>query len=106
MSTPKVGDRVRIVIEEDVLETFDDGGIATVGHLYDIGELGVVSIEVFTPPFVLPTKLWAQVVDCEGELWTRADPIFWHDLMGAAISKEELLKISGLRIISEGVDDE
>jgi ribosomal protein L21E len=107
MSEFKVGDRVKIVIEDFVRHVSDEGHIQ-VDATVDImaGDSGVVSIEVIQPPFVLPTKKWAQVVGDSGELWTRVSSIIWCRLDGMELLNEELSTFSGLRVLSEGVDDE
>jgi hypothetical protein len=109
VSAPKVGDRVRVVIEADVLEAsnFDGDGIMLEGWNYvpPVGVCGVVSIEVIEPPFVLPTKRWAQVLDKEGTLWTLHGELWWSRL-GEVAKADHFATVSGLRIISEGVDDE
>jgi hypothetical protein len=112
MSEVKVGDRVRVVIEADVLEAsnFDGDGIMLEGWSFvpPVGELGVVSIEVIPAPFVLPTKRWAQVVDGFDDLWTRdaLKPHDWYSLLGDSLGSGKLIERGGLRVISEGVDDE
>jgi hypothetical protein len=117
MSEVKVGDRVRVVIEDVVRHVSDEGHIqveATVDIM--VGDSGVVSIEVIAPLFVLPTKRWAQVVDNDGMLWTRQAldseekpdrPSLpqWFNSVGANVSSAYLLCSWSLRIISEGVDE-
>ena len=109
VNTPKVGDRVRVVIEGEVHHVTQDGFLDVAGVYYssELGKYGVVSIEVIPVPFVLPTKRWAQVIDEEENLWTRRsldNPDFqeWVDLEGHKSSSEDLLLSSGLRVISEG----
>jgi hypothetical protein len=118
MSEVKVGDRVRVVIEADVLEAsnFDGDGIMLEAWNYvpPVGVCGVVSIEVIEPPFVLPTKRWAQVVDDAGMLWTREyldndDHREWISINGGTHRNSEDM-LGGwaklpLRVISEGVDE-
>lgn len=105
MSAPKVGDRVRVVIE---------GRVSAVGTTWveinedfhiqnDVGS--IVSIEVIEPPFVLPTKRWAQVT-ADGELWTLTALGMWVNLHGKGRHATKLIESSGLRVISEGVSDE
>jgi len=126
MSEVKVGDRVRIVFEDEVEEVGISGFITVVaGGRYisgsgnyaeaqclAAGKYGVVSIEVISEPFVLPRKRWAQVVDSQNFLWTRVHPedelsihYQWVSLGGKIIPSWKLLKLSGLRVISEGVDE-
>ena len=110
MITPKVGDRVRVVIEADVLEAwrFSADGLALEEWSYmpPVGVCGVVSIEVIAPPFVLPTKRWAQVVDVLGKtLYTRVENGMWRDIDGLAYFDYEMYETPGLRVISEGVDE-
>jgi hypothetical protein len=121
----KVGDRVRIVFEDEVEEVGISGFITVVAggryisgsgnyaeaQSWAAGKYGVVSIEVIPPPFVLPTKRWAQVVDDLGILWTRKSldgfgPYEWYNLAGVGNISRDLLARKGLRVISEGVDDE
>lgn len=111
MSAPKVGDRVRIVVEGEVAVAGWEGRWVDVGDSrFVIGEDGVVSIEVIPEPFVLPTKRWAQIVDGLGNLWTRVElsdesPIPWiNTLDGYYTSDDKISQFSGLRVISEGVD--
>lgn len=115
MSTPKVGDRVRVVIEGEVDLVDDDGWGRILGDrtMFIEGMGGVVSIEVIAPPFVLPKKRWAQVVDGEDTLWTRAFLEYnddgspeWCSLLGTRASSDWLIIQQGLRVISEGVSDE
>jgi hypothetical protein len=118
MSEVKVGDRVRVVIEADVLEAsnFDGDGIMLEAWNYvpPVGVCGVVSVEVIPAPFVLPTKMYAQVIGSDGYLWTRMVPapskleFVWAGLGTPSLwaTDENLLGDSGLRVISEGVDDE
>jgi len=112
MSTPKVGDRVRVVIEDTVYINRDGSFSLSATVDIRVGEFGVVSIEVIEQPFVLPTKLWAQVLDSVGQLWTRkyldesVNPE-WANLSGSYLSSKRLRESRGaLRVISEGVDDE
>jgi len=108
----KVGDRVRIVIEDEVHWVVGgEVALTNFNQLYLVGERGTVSIEVIEPLFVLPTKRWAQVLDAGGVLWTRVyqDNIHleeWNGFSGDVTSSEWLRGQSGLRVISEGVDDE
>jgi hypothetical protein len=128
MSEVKVGDRVRVIIEGEVNHVTQDGFLDVAGVYYssELGGYGVVSIEVIPAPFVLPTKMWAQVWDKGtgtvmdvGTLWTRRhldgdrieglpegmnDEWFSDDYL--ELSSEHLLELPGLRVISEGVDDE
>jgi hypothetical protein len=105
MSKVKVGDRVRIVIEREVSSAKGGWiGIEGCGHFRE-EEFGVVSIEVIQPPFVLPTKKWAQVVGDSGELWTRISSIIWCRLDGMELLNEELSTFRGLRVLSEGVEE-
>jgi hypothetical protein len=119
MSEVKVGDRVRVVIEGEVHHVTQDGFLDVAGVYYssELGGYGVVSIEAIPEPFVLPTKRWAQVVDKEGWLWTRQStaedeltglptPPHWFNAIGRGIDSSYLIQLPGLRIISEGVDDE
>jgi hypothetical protein len=111
MSEVKVGDRVRITTESEVISVYSDGAIAISGNLraYQVGRTaGVVSIEVIAPLFVLPTKRWAQVVDGFGYLWTLSsdEPDVWYSLAGNSLGRGGLLERSGIRVISEGLDDE
>lgn len=119
MTEPKVGDRVRIVIEGDI--DFTDGQrwmrMNGVYILPPGPRSSVVSIEVIPTPFVLPTKRWAQVIEAElfsnfGMLWTREyldgqTDREWFNSCGSRISSELLMRNNaGLRVISEGVEDE
>jgi hypothetical protein len=109
MSEFKVGDRVKIVIEDFICGVDEDDGEIDLdeGGSYLMGSGNVVSIEVIPAPFVLPTKRWAQVVDGEGFLWTRHTNGDWWTSTGHWDSGERLITQRGpLRIISEGVDDE
>ena len=112
MSKVSVGDRVRVVIEDVVCYVNKEDGSLSLHATVDIrvGEFGVVSIEVIEPPFVLPTKRWAQVVDNFGNLWTLTKSSGfseWISLQGSmARSVLAMEGCAGLRIISEGVDDE
>jgi len=111
MTEPKVGDRVRIVIEDEVVWVSPlDGALETRSTVQLlVGEVGCVSIEVIPPPFVLPTKRWAQVMDGVGCLWTRRWKDFdgdeWASLGGGLLSSSYLNRLSGLRVISEGVEE-
>jgi hypothetical protein len=112
MSEVKVGDRVRVVIEGEVHHVTQDGFLDVAGVYYssELGGYGVVSIEAIPEPFVLPTKRWAQVSKDIKSLWTQTaefgmTPV-WVDLDGETLFEHELVKLSGLRVISEGVDDE
>jgi hypothetical protein len=115
MSKVKVGDRVRVVIEGEVDLVDDDGWRRISGGrtMFIEGMGGVVSIEVIAPPFVLPTKMYAQVIGSDGYLWTRMVPepskleFVWAGLGTPSVwtSNENLLGDSGLRVISEGVDE-
>jgi hypothetical protein len=111
MSEVKAGDRVRVVIEDYVAYAYEDGDIdidTNESGSYRIGGPGVVSIEVIQPPFVLPTKRWAQVVDSYGYLWTLGadNPGVWYALTGYSLGSGGLIEREGLRVISEGLDDE
>jgi hypothetical protein len=126
MSTPKVGDRVKVTVEGVLTETPRNEQIWLEGGLIEYTEgVLLVSVEVIEPPFVLPTKLWAQVWDKgagtvmdAGTLWTRRytegdriegapdginDEWFSDDYL--EISSKRLLEQLGLRVISEGVDE-
>jgi hypothetical protein len=107
MSKVKVGDRVKIVIEDDVIYVEPDGTVVLDGgsFCWQVGKNGLVSIEVIDPPFVLPTKKWAQVVGDSGELWTRISSIIWCRLDGMELLNEELSTFRGLRVLSEGVEE-
>lgn len=113
MNEMKAGDYIRIVVEGEVAQMFGDGYTKVSGTNYPpVGKCGVVSIEVISPPFVLPTKRWAQVLDGE-HLWTRVgldtdDFLPWLVAGGDwACTNTELLEyVSRLRVISEGVEDE
>jgi hypothetical protein len=113
----KVGDRVRVVIEDYVAYVYEDGDIdidTNDSGSYRIGELGLVSIEVIAPLFILPTKRWAQVVDDAGMLWTREyldndDHREWISINGGT-HRNSADMLGGwaklpLRVISEGVDE-
>jgi hypothetical protein len=110
MSTPKVGDRVRVVIE-DTIDSIDECGaifLASVCRWAQEGVQCVVSIEVIPEPFVLPTKRWAQVLDCAGNLWTLPSPgwVTWLPLDKIGwIRERDLMTLAPLRVISEGVDE-
>jgi hypothetical protein len=108
VSAPKVGDRVRVVIEDSVYGMGAGGTIGIDAGWFRADLPGVVSIEVIEPPFVLPTKRWAQVVDGFGYLWTLSsdEPDVWYSLAGNSLGRGGLLERSGIRVISEGVDDE
>jgi hypothetical protein len=117
MSEVKVGDRVRVVIEDSVYGMGAGGTIGIDAGWFRADLPGVVSIEVIPAPFVLPTKRWAQVVDNDGMLWTRQAldseeksdrPSLpqWFNSVGANVSSAYLLCSWSLRVISEGVDDE
>jgi hypothetical protein len=110
MSEVKVGDRVRVIIEDYVCGVDEDDGEIDLdeGGSYLMGSGNVVSIEVIPAPFVLPTKRWAQVVDGFGYLWTLSsdEPDIWYSLAGNSLGRGGLLERSGIRVISEGVDDE
>jgi hypothetical protein len=118
MSEVKVGDRVRVVIEDYVCGVDEDDGEIDLdeGGSYLMAHGNVVSIEVIAPLFVLPTKRWAQVVDNDGVLWTRQAldseeksdrPSLpqWFNSVGANVSSAYLLCSWSLRVISEGVDE-
>jgi hypothetical protein len=110
MSEIKVGDRVRVVIESTLTGQELDWVLTDRGR-YNVGHFGVTEIEVIAPLFVLPTKRWAQVVDDLGILWTRKSldgfgPYEWYNLAGVGNISRDLLARKGLRVISEGVDDE
>jgi hypothetical protein len=105
MSIPKVGDRVKVTVEGVLTETPRNEQIWLEGGLIEYTEgVLLVSIGVITPPFVLPTKKWAQVLDVSGRLWTRDLPGVWWSMTGNSRLPQELEKFRGLRIISEGVD--
>jgi hypothetical protein len=108
MTKPQEGDLVRIVTEGVVAYTHPEGGVILENHYeYFPDDEGVISIEVIAPPFVLPTKQWAQVVDGEGFLWTRHTHGDWWTSTGHWDSGERLITQRGpLRVISGGVDDE
>jgi hypothetical protein len=111
MTKPQEGDLVRIVTEGVVAYTHPEGGVILENHYeYFPNDEGVISIEVITPPFVLPTKRWAQVVDDLGILWTRKSldgfgPYEWYNLAGVGNISRDLLARKGLRVISEGVSE-
>jgi hypothetical protein len=104
----EVGDRVRVVIEADVLEAsnFDGDGIMLEAWNYvpPVGVCGVVLIEVIAPLFLLPTKRWAQVTD-NGVLWTLTGSGMWVNLHGDGRHSTKLTESSHLRVISEGVSE-
>jgi hypothetical protein len=109
MSEVKVGDRVRVVIEGEARLAFPELIYVEGWAVPLAGKHGVVSIEIISPPFVLPTKRWAQVSKDSKSLWTQTaefgmTPV-WVDLDGETLFEHELMKLSGLRIISEGVDE-
>jgi hypothetical protein len=109
MSTPKVGERVPVVIEATLSGQQLDWVLTDHGR-YKVGNYGVTEIEIVAAPFVLPTKRWAQVSKDNKSLWTQTaefgmTPV-WVDLDGETLFEHELMKLSGLRVISEGVDDE
>jgi hypothetical protein len=112
MSEYKNGDRVRIVVEGNFIDADGEGFTFVVDDGWrdycEVGSQGVVSVEVIPPPFVLPTKRWAQVVDGFGYLWTLSsdEPDVWYSLAGNSLGRGGLLERSGIRVISEGVDDE
>jgi hypothetical protein len=111
MSKVKVGDRVRVVVEGTVQNITLNEHVQVCGVYYYFDEnykVGLVSIEVIEPPFVLPNKKWAQVVDGFGYLWTLSsdEPDIWYSLAGNSLGRGGLLERSGIRVISEGVDDE
>jgi hypothetical protein len=111
MSEYKNGDRVRIVVEGNFIDADGEGFTFVVDDGWrdycEVGSQGVVSVEVITPPFVLPSKRWAQVLDAEGLLWTLGgEDRRWTALWGYALHPAEFVQLSGLRVISEGVDDE
>jgi hypothetical protein len=108
MSKVKVGDRVKIVIEDDVIYVEPDGTVVLDGGSYcwKIGKNGLVSIEVIAPLFIFPTKKWAQVT-ADGYLWTLSASGMWVNLDGLGLAHAtKLTESSHLRVISEGVDDE
>ena len=79
------------------------------GIIKFIGVLDYIKEEVednFT--FSLPTKRYAQVITKENQLWTlgAGHPHQWTALGGRVHTDEQMLKLSGLSIISEGVDEE
>ena len=109
MSKFKVGDRVRVVIE---------GRVSAVGTTWveinedfhiqnDVGS--IVSIEVIEPPFVLPTKKYAQVVSRDGVLFTllptRLSGLCWKSEDGAWMRTAVLEAQTDMRTISEGIDE-
>jgi hypothetical protein len=106
MSEVKKGDRVKIVIEDDVLRASNFGlKLEGWGFVPSVGELGVVSVEVIEPMFVLPTKRWAQVT-ADGYLWTLSASGMWVNLDGLGLAHAtKLTESSHLRVISEGVDE-
>ena len=107
MITPKVGDRVRVVFEDVVVEVDEDFFVTASNEVFHPGMTAVVSVEVIAPPFVLPTKRWAQVADVLGKtLYTRVENGMWRDCDGVAYFDYEMYETPGLRVISEGVDDE
>jgi hypothetical protein len=61
---------------------------------------------IIAPLFILPTKKWAQVLDVDGRLWTLFSDGRWFSLPMNWMTTNHLAKVYGLRIISEGVDDE
>jgi hypothetical protein len=114
MIKPQEGDLVRIVTEGVVAYTHPEGGVILENHYeYFPDDEGVISIEVITPPFVLPTKRFAQVVEnyTAGGMetvWTLETPLgsaraFWYNINGYRLFSEDLLKRDGLFIIREGV---
>jgi hypothetical protein len=107
MSEVKVGERVRVVIEATLTGQELDWVLTDHGR-YNVGYFGVTKIEVIPELFVLPTKRWAQVVDGFGYLWTLSsdEPDVWYSLAGNSLGRGGLLERSGIRVISEGVDDE
>jgi hypothetical protein len=111
MSKVKVGDRVKIVIEDDVIYVEPDGTVVLDGgsSCWQVGKNGLVSIEVIAPPFVLPTKRWAQVLDGDNVLWTLTDETTrvseWLSLQGSLLYGYQLLERPRLRVISEGIDE-
>jgi hypothetical protein len=114
MSKVKVGNWVRVVIEDYVCGVDEDDGEIDLdeGGSYLMGSGNVVSIEAIPAPFVLPKKRWAQVLAGKTRLWTlgydaELRETRWFDFHGYFITDEELLgyKDLGLRIISEGVDE-
>jgi hypothetical protein len=111
MSKVKVGDRVRVVIEDYVCGVDEDDGEIDLdeGGSYLMAHGNVVSIEVITPPFVLPTKRWAQVLDGDNVLWTLTDETTrvseWLSLQGSLLYDYQLLERPRLRVISEGIDE-
>jgi hypothetical protein len=106
MSEPKVGDRVRVVIEAKLSGQQLDWVLTDHGR-YKVGNYGVTEIEVIHAPFVLPTKRWAQVSEfARHQFWTYSGVNEWRNLDGARLTNNELLERSGLRVISEGVKDE
>jgi hypothetical protein len=57
------------------------------------------------PTFVLPKKMWAQVVDNKGNLWTLFSDGRWFSLPMNWMTTPYLATVPGLRVISEGVDE-
>lgn len=114
MTEVKAGDWIRVLVEEEgIVSRVLKGGCVIVNdrHYYSpVGEGNTVSIEVVRPPFQLPTKLYGQVLDAEGKLWTRVrldselgKP--WRGLISGLVSSYMLLSHAGLRVISEGIDE-
>jgi hypothetical protein len=105
-------ERLRIVIEATLTGQELDWVLTDRGR-YKVGNYGVTEIEVIPAPFVLPTKRWAQVVDSQNFLWTRVhqeDELSihyqWVSLGGKIVPSWKLLKLSGLRVVSEGILDD
>jgi hypothetical protein len=109
MSEYKNGDRLRIVVEGNFIDADGEGFTFVVDDGWrdycEVGSQGVVSVEVIPPPFVLPTKRWAQVTD-NGVLWTLTHLGIWVNLHGNGRHATKLTESSHLRVVSEGVDDE
>jgi hypothetical protein len=102
-----VSARVRVIIAAALSEVFEMGTLPNLFRETDalLAELeGVVSIEVIEPPFVLPTKRWAQVTD-NGVLWTLTGSGMWVNLHGDGRHSTKLTESSHLRVISEGVSE-
>jgi hypothetical protein len=104
MTAPKVGDRVRVVLEGTVQQVAGSRVTLADKDFYFPGK-DVVSIEVIEPPFVIPTKKWAQVVSGSGDLFTRMSDNLWRDIDGLSYANWEMDDIPGLRVISDGVDE-
>jgi hypothetical protein len=97
-------ERVRIVIEATLTGQELDWVLTDHGR-YNVGHFGVIQIEAIEPPFVLPTKRWAQVADGMHSFWTYSGPGEWRNFDGDRLGVRELLQRPGLRVISDGVDE-